>query len=474
MTDVVDIRTGKRDPYSERKPPYSEDAEIAVLSAMLNNNDALLVAIEYVTDANFYPEKHRRLFRAMVSIAERGGAVDPVTLSEELTRRGELEASGGKEYIGFLVDAVPTSANVQYHAEIVAEKALLRRMIEVGTQIVQAGFEQRDSAKELLDAAETAIFQVSQERSANGFTRIKDLLWPTMERIEALQGSGRTVTGVPSGFSDLDELTSGFQKSDLIIVAARPSMGKTALAMNMAQHAAIEKQVPVAVFSLEMSKDALVQRMITSEARIDAQRIRKGLLRDDDFPRLARAAGILGSAPIWIDDTPGLTLLDMRSKARKLRAESEIGMVIVDYLQLMQAPRSNNGWENRNQEVSAISRGLKALAKELNVPVIALSQLSRGTEQRPDKRPQLSDLRDSGAIEQDADLIMFLYRQEFYDGPMDKNGHSLEGKAEVIIGKQRNGPIGTVNLFFHKRHTRFENLTSPSHGPTPPKQTSFI
>lgn len=447
------------DPYRERRAPYSEDAEIAVLAAMLIDQDAVLRAVEWVKDDSFYAERHRRLFRAMLAIAERGGVVDPLTLSEELQRKGELDAAGGKEYIGFLVDAVPTAANVEYHAQIVREKALLRRLIEVSTGIVQQAFEGRTTAIELLDEAESRIFQVSQDRVEDGFVRIKELLYPAMERIEALQGSGESVTGVGSGFTDLDEMTSGFQPSDLVIVAARPSMGKTAFVLNIAQHAAIERNVPVAFFSLEMSKGSLVQRMLTSEARIDAQRLRKGLLRDDDFPRLARAAGILGSAPVWIDDTPGITLLEMRSKARRLKADSDIGMVIVDYLQLMQGPSNA---ENRQQEVSQISRGLKALAKELNVPVVALSQLSRAPEQRSgeDKgRPQLSDLRESGAIEQDADLILFLYRPEVYFGPADKDGNSIEGKAEVIIGKQRNGPIGNISLFFHKQYTRFENYT---------------
>ena len=447
-----------RDPYRDRRPPYSEDAEQAVLSAMLMDQDAVLRATETVDDTMFYAERHRRIFRSMIAIAERGAVVDPLTLSEELSRHGELEAAGGKDYIGFLVDAVPTAANVEYHALIVREKAILRRLIEVSTSIVQEAFEGKNTATELLDEAESRIFQVAQQQTRDGFTRIKELLWPTMERIEALQRGGKTVTGVASGFNDLDELTSGFQPSDLVIVAARPSMGKTAFTLNVAQHAAIEHNIPVAFFSLEMSKESLVQRMLTSEARIDAQRLRKGLLRDDDFPRLARAAGILSSAPVWIDDTPGMTLLEMRSKARRLKSESGIGLVIVDYLQLMQGPMNS---ESRQQEVSQISRGLKALAKELKVPVVALSQLSRAPEQRTgdNKRPQLSDLRESGAIEQDADLIMFLYRQEFYDGPVDKDGNSLEGKAEVIVGKQRNGPTGIVNLFFHKQYTRFESYT---------------
>jgi len=445
------------DPYRSRRPPYSEDAEQAVIAAMLMDADAIMRATEYVDDTMFYREGHRRMFRAMVSISERGEVADPLTLAEELSRHGELDASGGKDYIGFLIDVVPTAAHVEYHAKIVREKALLRRLIEASTSIVAEAFEGRTPVAELLDAAEARIFQVSQERGSEGFTRIKELLWPTMERIEALQKGGKTITGVASGFTDLDDLTSGFQASDLVIVAARPSMGKTAIVLNMAQHAAIENNVPIAVFSLEMSKESLVQRLLTSEGRVDAQRLRKGMLHNDDFPRLARAAGILSTAPIWIDDTPGITLLEIRSKARRLKADNNIGMVIVDYLQLIQGPSDS---ESRQQEISQISRSLKALAKELKVPVLALSQLSRAPEQRAgDHRPQLSDLRESGAIEQDADLVMFIYRQEMYDGPTDKDGNSIEGRAEIIIGKQRNGPTGIVNLHFHKAYTRFENYS---------------
>ncbi len=454
-----------RDPYRDRRPPYSEDAEQAVLAAMLIDQDAVMRAVEVVDDTMFYAERHRRLFRAMISITERGSVVDPLTLADELARKSELESAGGKDYIGFLVDAVPTAANVEYHAKIVKEKALLRRLIEVSTEIVGEAFSGGQTADELLDLAEQKIFQVAQQRTSEGFHRIKELAWQTMERIEAISASGESITGVPSGFTDLDDLTSGFQPSDLIIVAARPSMGKTALVLNIAQYAAIEKQKTIAVFSLEMSKESLVQRMLTAEARIDAQKLRKGMLRDDDFPRLARAAGILTTAPIWIDDTAGITLLEMRSKARRLKADQGLDMIVVDYLQLMQGP---SGSESRQQEVSQISRGLKSLAKELSVPVIALSQLSRAPEQRAgdSKRPQLSDLRESGAIEQDADLIMFIYRPEVYEGPVDKDGNSLEGKAEIIIGKQRNGPIGFVNLHFHKNYTRFENFSHRSPGPS--------
>ncbi|HMA00901.1 MAG TPA: replicative DNA helicase, partial [Gemmatimonadaceae bacterium] len=409
-----------------------------MIAAMLMDTDAILRASEHVDDTMFYDERHRRIFRAMIAISQRSEVVDPVTLANELNRRGELDASGGKEYIGELIDAVPTAANVEYHARIVKEKALMRRLIETSTTIISEAFQGRATAEELLDDAEQKIFQVSQQRGLQGFTRVKELMWPTMERIEALQRGGKTITGVASGFTDLDELTSGFQPSDLVIVAARPSMGKTALVLNIAQYAAIEKNVPVAVFSLEMSKESLVQRMLTAEGRVDAQKMRKGLLRDEDYSRLARAAGILSGAPIWIDDSAGITLLEIRSKARRLKADQDIGMVVIDYLQLIQGPASS---ESRQQEISQISRSLKALAKELAVPVVALSQLSRAPEQRAgDHRPQLSDLRESGAIEQDADLVMFIYRQEVYDGPADKDGNSLEGRAEVIIGKQRNGP----------------------------------
>jgi replicative DNA helicase len=428
---------------------------------MLMDRDAVDRASEFVDDTMFYREGNRRIYRAMIALSTRGDVIDPLTLTEELSRRNELQPAGGKEYISFLVDAVPTAANVEYHAKIVREKALRRRLIEVSTAIVTEAFESSAPAGELLDAAEHKIFEVNQLRGAEGFTRIKELLWPTMENIEKLQRGGESITGVPSGFKDLDELTAGFQPSDLVIVAARPSMGKTAFVLNIAQNAALDRNVPVAFFSLEMSKESLVQRLLTSEGRVDAQRLRKGKLHDDEFVRLGRAAGILSHAPIWIDDTPGITLLEMRAKARRLKTDNDIGLIVIDYLQLMQGPTNT---ESRQQEISYISRSLKALARELKVPVLALSQLSRAPEQRTgeNKRPQLSDLRESGAIEQDADLVMFIYRQEMYDGPVDKDGNSLEGRAEIIVGKQRNGPTGFVNLYFNKTYTRFENYTARS------------
>lgn len=466
MTVPNDSNSSQRDPYKDRRPPWSEEAEQAVLGAMLLDADAFMRAAEHVDDTMFYLEGHRRLYRAMVAITERNQAVDTVTLGNEMDRRGELESSGGREYLSYLLDAVPTSANVEYHARIVKEKALMRRLIEVSTETVGDAFEGREDANKLLDLAESRIFALGQTKERSGFSRIKELLWPAMEQLEQLAQRESAITGVASGFRDLDNMTSGFQPADLVIVAARPSMGKTAFVLNIAQYAAIQTKdkaaVPVAFFSLEMSKQSLVSRMLASEALIDAQHMRKGGRGlEESMPRLAQAAGILAHAPIFVDDTPGMGLLEMRAKSRRLKAEHDLGLIIVDYLQLMSGPA---GSENRQQEVSQISRGLKALAKELGVPVLALSQLSRAPEQRTgdDKgRPQLSDLRESGAIEQDADVIMFIFRQEVY-AERDETGRlkdpALEGRAEIIIGKQRNGPIGSVPLFFHKHYTRFDNF----------------
>jgi replicative DNA helicase len=391
----------------------------------------------------------------MLALTEQRVVIDHITLRDELLRRGELDAAGGLEYLAELVDAVPTAANIEFHSKIVKDKAILRRLIETSTSIITEAYDGHSTANDLLDSAEAKIFQISQQRGDEGFTRIKEMLWPTMERIETLQRSGKAITGVPSGFTDLDEMTSGFQASELIIVAARPSMGKTAFCLNVATQAAVDG-FGVAVFSLEMSKEALVQRMLCAEARVDSQAVRRGTLRDPDFTRLARAAGILQSCPVWIDDSPALTLLEMRSKARRLKVENDVRMIVVDYLQLMRSPEYS---ENRVQEVSDISRSLKGLARELDIPVIALSQLSRASEQRGgERRPILSDLRDSGAIEQDADVVLFIHRPEMYQKE-DSEGNSLEGMAEVIVGKHRNGPTGLVNLYFHKQFTRFDNRT---------------
>jgi replicative DNA helicase len=418
----------------------------------------------------FYREPHRRIFKAMLALHRENSVVDPLTLSNELDRVGSLDVVGGKDYLAALIDIVPTTANVEHHAKIVREKALRRRLIEVATGIVSEAYEGQQTAHDLVDLAEHKIMEVGKERGAEGFVRIKNLLWTAMERIDALRASGGDITGVPSGFPDLDKMTLGFQRSDLIVVAARPSMGKTALVLNMAQNAAIDRNVPVAFFSLEMSREQLLLRMLASEGRVDAQRIRSGRLTQDDDAQLARAAGFLGNAPIWVDDSPGLSIYDIRSRARRLKASADIGLVVVDYLQLITPPPDS---ENRTQEISQISRALKMLAKELDVPVIALSQLSRSVEQRTDKRPLLSDLRESGSIEQDADVVMFIYRPEYYEGAYDESGAPkmskesnlpLDGLAEVIISKHRNGPTGMSRLNFRKQFTRFESYTSRTAG----------
>jgi replicative DNA helicase len=606
---------------------------MAVLGGMLIDQDAVVRAVELVDDSMFHREAHRRLFRSLLRIWQRGDVIDEITVSDDLRKAGDYEGVGGVAFLASLLDAVPTAANIEYHCKIVREKAILRRLIEASTSIIQETYAWQGEVENLMDLAESRIFQLAQSSDRRGFVWIKEILWPTFEKIEQLQANQSAITGVPSGFHDLDELTAGFQSSDLVIVAARPSMGKTAFTLNIAQHAAISAQKPVAFFSLEMSKESLVQRVLCAEARVDASRLRRGRLTDDDYARLAIAAGHLNTAPIYIDDTPGISVLEMRAKARRLKSDrDDLSMIIVDYLQLMVGAGKT---ECRQQEVSEISRGLKALAKELNIPVIALSQLSRAVESRPDKRPMMSDLREcvtgetlvvltdgrripirdlvgttpevvamspdgklaqaqsdlvwsvglrpifsvmlesgksvrctglhrlfgrdgwlrvenlragdelrvaeirsiatagtadtgfarmeggshfgpydhescalisepldldvfelvwdriveitpdgeeevfdltvpgpaswladgivshnSGAIEQDADVIMFLYRPEYYFGPVDKEGNSIEGKAELIIGKQRNGATGSVPLFFRKEFTLFESMST--------------
>ena len=456
-------------PGYDRRPPYSPEAEVSVLGGMLIDRDAVARAIEIVDATMFYREAHRRLFRSLVRIFERGEAIDPVTVQDDLRRTEELDTVGGLDYIAELMDAVPSAANLEFHARIVREKALLRRLIDASQETIRSAYEQGERVvEEILDEAESRVFQVAQSHEREGFVRVKDLLWPTFEEIEKLQESGSPVTGVPSGFSDLDRMTTGLQKGDLIIVAARPSMGKTSWVLNVAATAAIEHRTAVAIFSLEMGKEQLLKRFLSSEGRIDAQHLRRGGMTAEDHKRLAAAAGHLNTAPIWIDDSPGATVLEMRAKARRLASEmhqeeTELGLIVIDYLQLM---GSDGRSESRVQEVSLMSRGLKALARELDVPVIALSQLSRAPEQRTDKRPMLSDLRESGSIEQDADLVMFLYRPEYYFGPVDDEGNSIEGHAELIVSKQRNGPVGTVPLFFHKAYTRFDSMQRDHVGPT--------
>ncbi len=447
---------------SGRLPPQALDVERSVLGAALIEREAIPRAIEILNAESFYDNKHRRIFEAILSLFERGNPVDLITLSEELKRRGELENIGGSYYITELTSSVASAANIEYHARIIAEKALLRGMIETMTMLIGEAYDAGADAFELLDDAESQIFSLSEEQLRKAGSSMSDVLKETFEHLQSIHGQEGGVTGVPSGFSRLDELTGGWQKSDLIIIAARPSMGKTAFSLAAARNAAMhkDKSVPVAIFSLEMSSQQLAQRLLTSEARVDAQLTRTGRLGEDDWPRLAKAAGRLSDASIFVDDTPGLNVLELRAKCRRLKAEHDIGLVVVDYLQLMHATTQSRN-SNREQEIAHISRSLKSLAKELDVPVVALSQLNRSVETRGgDKRPQLSDLRESGSIEQDADVVAFIYRAERYGISQDEYGNSTEGVAEIILGKQRNGPIGDVQLAFVNQYARFENLTT--------------
>jgi len=428
------------------------EAEQSVLGGILIENEAINKVMEIVTTDDFYRDAHRKIFYALINLSERDEPADLITLTNELRKMDQLDSVGGASYLASLIDSVPTAANIEYYARIVKEKAILRRLIQTSTEIITQSYEDRADVENFLDDAERAIFQISEHRVKPSFYSIRDIVKESFKTIEKLYERKELITGVPSGFKELDRMTAGFQPSDLIIVAGRPSMGKTALCLNVAQYAAIEKRIPVAIFSLEMSKEQLVIRMLCSEARVEGTRLRTGFLTESDWPRLTLAAGNLSDAPILIDDSPALSVLELRAKARRLRAEHGLSMLIIDYLQLM---RGRARAESRQQEISEISRSLKALAKELNIPLIAVSQLSRKPEERRDFRPQLSDLRESGAIEQDADVILFLYRDELYNRAEDNPN---KGKAEVIIGKQRNGPIGKVELAFLDRYTTFKDL----------------
>lgn len=444
--------------FSHRLPPQHLEGEMSVLGGVLLENEALNKALEILRPEDFYRESHRKIFEALIELSENGEPADLVTLTAALQKRGELETVGGSGYLATLVDYVPTAANIVYYCRLVKEKALMRRLVQVATDIATQAFQGGD-VEEVLDRAEKSIFEVAENRTRPSFFPVKDILKDTFRNIERLYDRKELVTGAPSGFVDLDNLTSGLQPGDLVIIAGRPSMGKTAFCLNMVEHASIHAKNPVSavIFSLEMSKEQLVQRMLCSVARVDASRLRTGHLGESDWPKLTMGASQLSEAPIFIDDTPAISVLELRSKARRLKAEHNLGLVVVDYLQLM---RGHNT-ESRQQEISEISRSLKALAKELHVPVVALSQLNRSLENRTDKRPIMADLRESGAIEQDADVIMFVYREAVYcdackrrDSSCDKNH---EKDAEIVIGKQRNGPIGTVHLTFRGEYTRFEN-----------------
>jgi replicative DNA helicase len=439
---------------AERTLPHNLEAERSVLGAILLHNDAFNLAAEVIDSADFYRDAHRRIFDKMVKLVERGDAIDLVTLKEELGRSGEIEEVGGPAYIAALVDGVPRSTNVEHYARIIKEKATLRNLIFSANKILATAYEAEEEADAILDHAEQAIFAIADDNVRDGFVSLRDLAQSSLETIEKLHARKELVTGVPTGFTDLDEMTSGLQASDLVIIAARPSMGKTSLALNIAQHVGTKTDLTVGMFSLEMSKEQLFLRMLTAEARIDAHRLRGGFLGERDWGRLSQSLGILSEAKIFIDDSPSIGVLEMRAKCRRLAAEHGLNLVIVDYIQLMQG---RGRFENRTLEVASISRSLKGLAKELRVPVVVLSQLSRAPESRSDHRPQLSDLRESGALEQDADVVLFIYREDQYAGTSAPSA-DVQGVAEVIIGKQRNGPTGTVKLAFIRQFTRFENL----------------
>ena len=438
-------------PAAERTLPHNLEAERSVLGAILIHNAAFNVAAERIDSGDFFRDAHRRVFDTMVDLNERGQAIDLVTLKDELARSGDLDDVGGAAYIAALADGVPRSTNVEHYARIVKERATLRHLIQSANRILGMAYKAEEDADTLLDQAEQEIFSIAEGRIHTGFVPLSDLVQGSFTAIEQLQQHKGLVTGVPSGFVDIDNLTSGFQPAELIIIAGRPSMGKTSFVLNVAQHVGIKTDRSVGFFSLEMSKEQLFMRMLTAEAEVDSHRFRGGFLSEPDYGRLSTALVRLANAKVFIDDSAGLRVLEMRAKARRLKAEHGLDLLVIDYLQLMQG---RGRFENRNQELASISRALKALAKELNVPVLALSQLSRAPESRSDRRPQLADLRESGALEQDADVVVFIFREEQYD-PTPEN----ENLAELIIGKQRNGPTGTVRLAFLKQHTRFANLS---------------
>ncbi len=443
---------------SGRVPPQAIDVEMSVLGAMLLEKEAISRSLEILDETAFYKPSHVEIFKAIIALFERNEAADSITVVEELRRMGKLDVVGGPLYVSELTMRVTSAANVEYHAKIVLEKALLRNLISTSTEITSRAFNEQDDALDLLDEAENKIFQISEKRMKKTFVPMKEAVFSTMEMLESIHGKHSGVTGVPSGFTALDSMTGGFQNSDMIIVAARPSMGKTAFVLSLARNAAIDHGKAIGFFSLEMSSQQLVMRLICAEARVDAQSVRTGRLPEEQWRNLSTRIGKLYNAKIFIDDTPALSILELRAKARRLKAEHDVSMIIIDYLQLMAGPKNA---QSREQEISQISRSLKALAKEINIPVIALSQLNRAVETSSDKRPMLSNLRESGAIEQDADVVLFIHRPEKFGLTRD-DGSSAEGIAEIIIGKQRNGPTGEVELAFVNQYARFENLALPT------------
>jgi len=437
-----------------RTPPQSLDAERSVLGCVLIDNEALGAALDVLTPEDFYREAHRKVFESMMSLEDRGEPVDELTVSDELRKSGSLEQAGGVTGISELAQSTPTSAHVRAYAKIVHDRAVQRRMIAAATSIVEDGMKGEGDVREYVDRAERMIFEVSDDKKRKGYQAIKEVLVTAFKRLEAAANRGEAITGVATGFEKLDHMTAGLQPSDLVIVAGRPSMGKTAFTLNVAAHASLRSKTSTVVFSLEMSAEQLANRLLGAEARVNLQNLRTGRIAQQDWLALSMAAGKISEAPLFIDDSGVLTVFDVRTKCRRLKREHNLGLVIIDYLQLM-AGGGNS--DNRAQEISEISRGLKAIARELELPVVALSQLNRSLENRQDKRPMMSDLRESGAIEQDADVIAFLYRDEYYNKESPD-----KGKAEIIIAKQRNGPVGTVNLAFLGHLTRFENLAEDS------------
>ncbi|ANF95057.1 replicative DNA helicase [Paenibacillus bovis] len=436
--------------FYDRVPPQNLEAEQAVLGAILLQAEALISVMERVDTEDFYDKTHQLIYEAMVHLGEENQPIDLITLTSLLQDRSQLEDIGGVSYLAKLANAVPTAANVDYYAQIIEEKSMLRRLIRTATQIVSEGYTGGEDVGNMLGDAERKILEISNRRTGSGFIAIRDVLMEVFEKMETLSESSGNTTGIPTGFIDLDKMTAGFQRSDLIIVAARPSVGKTAFALNIAQNVAVRAKETVAIFSLEMSAAQLVQRMICAEANLDASAMRTGDFKEEDWMKLTMGIASLSEAEIYIDDTPGITVSEIRAKCRRLQKEKGLGMIVIDYLQLISG-RGKAG-ENRQQEVSEISRTLKQIARELHVPVIALSQLSRGVEQRQDKRPMMSDLRESGSIEQDADIVSFLYRDDYYNQETEK-----KNIIEIIIAKQRNGPVGTVELVFLKNFNKFVN-----------------
>ena len=432
-------------------PPQDREAEQAVIGSMLTDQDAVIAAVEVLKAEDFYREDNKLIYEAILNIYNRAEPIDIITLKAELSSMGKLDSVGGLEYIAQLPDKVPTTANVERYINIVEEKSMLRSLVKTANEIISLGYDETQNVEDIMDSAEKKIFDVMQKKNQKGYSQIKDILIDTFSRLEKLYNQKSHITGVPSGFTSLDYKTAGFQNSDFILIAARPAMGKSAFALNIATHAATRANVPVAIFSLEMSKEQVANRILCSEALVDSNKVRTGNLEDEEWQKLADASGELSNAKIYVDDTPGISALEIRAKCRKLKLEKNIGLVVVDYLQLVQG--SGRKGANREQEIAEISRSFKILAKELNVPVIALSQLSRAVESRPDHRPMLSDLRESGSIEQDADIVMFLYRDDYYNEDSEK-----KNIAEVIIAKQRNGSLGNVELAWLGNYTKFANL----------------